>query len=60
MEREKIEFAIAGPMARITDTLIWARPFTDPNDALLGEDAVMKMNTLPMQPVRKMPQVRYF
>lgn len=46
IESENMEFAIAGPIARTTLTVIWLRPFTAPREER-GPAVEMKMNTEP-------------
>ena len=48
MEIENNELAAAGPTARMTETIICARPFVEPKEALFGADEVTKMKAQPL------------
>jgi len=48
MEIENNELAAAGPTARMTETIICARPFVEPREALFGADEVTKMKAQPL------------
>jgi hypothetical protein len=47
-ENENNAVVRAGPMARASETVVCARPLVAPRLALLGADAVTKMNIAPM------------
>jgi hypothetical protein len=53
---ENAELAAAGPTARITETIICARPFVAPTDALLGDDALIYINEIPVINIRNISE----